>query len=473
MRLFQNRVEAARELSGHLAYLKAEQPIVVGIPNGGLQVASIVAESFGAPLDILLVKKLAVPGHPTHIVGAVDEHGRISMIQTTARWHHMTSQQMIEPARQAFVGLQERRVRFRAILPESDVRGRTVIIADHGVASGATMLAAIAAMRDRGARKVVVAAPAGCGESIWQLHDAANIVVIPHTPPTFKGIDHFYEVFEEINDDLVAAMLHRWAQSRPPEPPGVKTFPLRLLNSKQRVLHCELDMPPGAARGSGPYPAVIFAHGFESDARSPRSMPISRRLAKRGVIGVRMDFTGHGRSEGTPDDCTSDQMLDDLRAAYENVRLLQEVDPLRIGLNGSGSGGMVALRFAAQEPRVKVLVIRGPVSGGEIQAAEQVIAPTLIIHAEYDTALRETAEALDHRLAATHQMLKIPDASRLFSDPISLELMVGSSVDWLVDHLRCTVPMPKSANPASVASEPPEVQTLRPANHEAPTGQAR
>ena len=149
MRLFKNRIEAAHELARDLQFLKQEDPLILGIPNGGVEIAAVVAERLDAALDILLIQKLSAPGQPNQIVGVVDEHGRISMIQTAARWHHLTSQEMIAPARMVFDQLQRRRARFRAILPETDVRGRTVILVDHGVETGATMLAAIASVRDR------------------------------------------------------------------------------------------------------------------------------------------------------------------------------------------------------------------------------------------------------------------------------------------------------------------------------------
>ncbi|MHC4414569.1 MAG: serine aminopeptidase domain-containing protein [Planctomycetota bacterium] len=440
MRLFKDRLDAARELAGHLAFLKGKEPLVLGIPNYGVPIAAVVADALDAPLDILLVAKLSAPRLPEQIVGAVDEHGRISMIQAAARWHHLTAKEMIGPARAAFAELERRRARFRAISPEMDVRGREVVIVDHGVETGATFLAATASVRDRGARRVVTAAPAGCGKATWQLHETADTVVIPHTPSTFKGIEHFYDVFDAVSDQEVEMILKRWATARPEQHPGVKTLVMRVVSEQERVIHCELELPPGTTRGSGPYPAVIFAHSLESEARSPRSVPVSRRLAKRGIIGVRMDFTGHGRSEGTIADATDEKMLSDLWTVYENVRILQEVDENRIGLNGSGTGGMIALRFAAEQPAVAAMVIRGPVCGREAEAARHVKAPTLLIHAERDVTLSESVHALDKELASAHQLLQIPDCSRWFNDPVSLELMVSASVDWLVDHLTGVTP---------------------------------
>ncbi len=233
----------------------------------------------------------------------------------------------------------------------------------------------------------------------------------------------------------MASTLERWSTSRPEQHAGVKTLVARFHPAPDHVIHCELDLPPGVTRGSGPYPAVIFAHGLESNGHSPRSVPISRRLAKRGIIGVRMDFTGHGRSEGSLKDATGEQMLADLRAVFENVRNLDEVDSQQIGLNGSGTGAMIALCFAATTSDVVTLVLRGHVFDRDLREARHVTAPTLLIHAERDTALADTASAIARELTCTHELLKITDSNRLFNDPISRELMVSASVDWLADHL--------------------------------------
>ncbi len=443
MSLFANRHEAARQLADNLSFLKSENPLVLGLPNYGVPIAAVVAEQLDAVLDIILIANLSMPNHPDQVVGAVDEHGRISMIQSAARLYHVTAQEMITPARTAFVDLQRRRARFRAVMPETDVRGRTVIIVDHGVETGATMLAAVASVRDRGARRVIAAAPAGSGKASWQLHDVADGVVIPHTPSRSKGIERFYEVFDEVSDREVETMLQRWAAGRPEQHAGVKTLVMRIVAEQERVLHCELDLPPGATRGSGPYPAVIFAHGSESDGRSPRTVPVSRRLAKRDVVGVRLDFTGHGRSDGTPADATDERMLADLRTVFENVQILQEVDPARIGNNGAGTAGTLALQFAAEQPAVAAMVIRGPLGTGEIHSTHNVQAPTLLVHGEHDPELSKLAESLGDELASIHRLLVIPESNRWFNDPISLELMVSASVDWLVDHLTNSVPQPE------------------------------
>lgn len=454
MPLFKNRLEAAQELAQHLAYLKQEKPIVMGLAPGGVPVADVVARALDAPMDVIIIEKLYAPGTPNQVVGAVDEHGRISMIQSTARWHHLTSQQMVEPARLAFRELQKIQGRVRSLLPEAEVRGRTVIIVGQGVATGAKMLGAIASLRDRGVSKIVAAAPAGTSQATWQLHENADVVVIPHRPAKFRDIKAFYEEFTEVTPDDLMAIVDRWVKERPGADSGIKTIVTKLASTRGHALFAEIDMPPGARRGSGPYPVVVFAHGNESSAKSTRNVTITRRLAKRNVIGVRLDFTGHGRSEGTPADATDEQMMADLHAVMRAVVQLSEVDPQRVGVVGSGNGGLIALHYAAQVHDLKALIIRGAVCGRETVAARMIKAPALIIHAEQDTALLDAAQTLDRELSAPHELLRIANCNRLFNDPISLELMVNASVDWLVDHLMIPGSQDRLVEPTSETKAP-------------------
>ncbi|MHC5027702.1 MAG: alpha/beta fold hydrolase [Planctomycetota bacterium] len=435
MHLFENRLAAASELATHLNYLKGDRPVVLGLAPGGVPIADVIARRLDAQMDLLLIERLTSPGG-REIVGVVDEHGRISVIASTARWHHVSSQQLIGPAREAFRQLQRQRGLVRRILPELDVVGRTVIIVDEGVDTGARMLGAVASVRDRGARRIIVAAPAGASNATWQLNETADEVVIPHRPTRFKGIEHFYTDHSPVSDELMVTILEHWISDHQTEPAGVQTLVAKFTNSQGHALCCELDLPPGAQRGSGPYPAVIFAHGIESDARSPRTLPISQRLAKRGIVGVRVDLTGHGHSEGASEAATDEQMLDDMEVVARAVAGLHEVHPEWIGVVGAGTGGMIALQFAARHPEITSLVIRGPVCGPELSAARHVSAPTLIIHAERDTALRDSVDTIDRTLGATHQLLCIPDSNRLFSDPISREMMIAATVEWMTDHIR-------------------------------------
>ncbi len=440
MRLFTNRMQAAQELSEHLSFLKGEQPVVIALANAGVLLGDIVARSLGAPLDVMIIEKLFAPQAALQCVGVVDEHGRVSVIQGATRWHHLTPQDLAAPARVVFPDIHRRHNAIRSILPEIEIRGRNVILVDDGVASGAKMLGAITAVKARGAGKVIVAAPAGATQGTWQLHATADQVVIPHRPTKFEDIAHFYQDFSDVSDQMVVAVLEGWVRDHHPQDHGgVKTVVLKLANSAGQALMCEVDLPAGLRRGER-YAAVIFAHGFESSARSSRSMAISERLAQRGVVGVRLDFTGHGRSGGNIADANDRQMRDDLRVVVNAVRRLKEVDRERLAIIGSGTGAMVALQHAEEDPTLRALVLRGPVGNTDIVHADTVKVPTLLVHADEDIELLEAVETLDRQLAAQHRLLRVANTNRLFSDRASLDSMAGATVDWLAEQLLGDVP---------------------------------
>ncbi|HWB18658.1 MAG TPA: alpha/beta fold hydrolase, partial [Phycisphaerales bacterium] len=331
-----------------------------------------------------------------------------------------------------------RAARVRAVLPQIDVKGRTVIIVSQGLATGAKMLAAVTSVRNRGARKIIAAAPAGTNKATWALHEAADLVVVPHRPVEDRGVEKLYKQYTAVSDDMMISVLEKWVGDHAVASPDMKTLALHVRGTLGQTLSCDLDLPPGMRKGGGPYPAVIFAHGFESSSRSPRNMAISRRCAHQNIIGVRMDFTGHGKSGGTAQHATEEQMLHDLDIVARAVANINEVDPRRIGVVGSGTGATVALRYAGMQQDLKCIIIRGPVGVTNIESLRKIKAPTLVIHGEKDIDLDATVQGIDHELTGPHRVLRIAESNRLFNDPISLELMVSSTVEWLVDHLKPT-----------------------------------
>lgn len=449
--MFADRLEAARELADALSFLAGEDLVVVAIPNGGVVVAEVICDRLNAPMDILLLAELEAPRMQEHIVGAVDEFGRISLNESVARWHHITIDKMVAPARVAFENLQRRRARFRALVPELEVRGKTVLVVADGVADGAAMLGAVSSCRKRGARRVIAAAPVGYEKATWSLHEAAHMVVIPHHPANLKGIHKAFRSFPEIEDGLALDMLRRHLAGRGVEALKVHSIAMGFLVGGERSIYAESEVPPMP----GPWPAVIFAHGRESHCRSLRGLPISFRLAKRGVIGVRIDFNGHGKSDPAADGCTMDSMLTDLRTVFENLRCDDRIDPNAIGVCAAGLGAQAALRFAAKEDRLAALSVRGPILEGELWYANRITAPTQIVHGERDSALAADAFDLDRQLSCPHEMLRIPDSTRLFDDPISRELMVSATADFLSHHLH----LAQFAGASSIRAE----QTAEPA----------
>jgi putative phosphoribosyl transferase len=212
--VFDDRRHAGRLLGERLAPLAAEHPVVVGLPRGGVPVAAEVAAALHAPLDVILVRKLGVPGQPELAAGAIGEDG---VEVHNERIVHLTG---LRPDDLAPIAIRERAeldrraAAYRAHAPMIPLAGRTVIVVDDGIATGATTRAALAVARAHGADRVVLAVPVASPDTLAKLaHDADEIVAL-ETPAQFSAVGEWYHDFGQTPDDEVIALLTANRSSR-------------------------------------------------------------------------------------------------------------------------------------------------------------------------------------------------------------------------------------------------------------------
>jgi len=206
---FTNRASAGRLLGERLIHLRGQHPLVLGIPRGGVPVAAPVASALDGDLDVLLVRKLRTPGAPEVAMGAIDELGHVLRLphdadqardpQSKADWD-------AEVATQA-AAIRTRRQLLSGVRPPAVLRGRLVILVDDGVATGATMRAAVDAAKRQGASRVIVALPVAAADALEGLDRVADEVVCLHVPAWFTGVGAFYDDFGEVSDAEVVALL--------------------------------------------------------------------------------------------------------------------------------------------------------------------------------------------------------------------------------------------------------------------------
>jgi len=206
--VFRDRREAGKLLARSLAsYAGRKDVVVLGLPRGGVPVAAEVARALGAPLDVLIVRKLGAPGQEELAIGAIAEGSVRVLNRGLVESLGLSRSDIDELARREEREL-ERRVRLyrggRDPLPVSD---RTVIVIDDGVATGATMRAGLQALRARGAASVVAAAPVGAVDSVDSLREDADEVVVLETPAWFNAVGQWYENFGQTSDEEVRACL--------------------------------------------------------------------------------------------------------------------------------------------------------------------------------------------------------------------------------------------------------------------------
>jgi putative phosphoribosyl transferase len=208
--IFENRVDAGRKLAQELAdYQDAPDVIVLALPRGGVPVAQEVAETLDAPLDIFLVRKLGLPGHEELAMGAIASGG-IRVLNEAVVDSLDNPEAVIDEVIEREQGELERREQaYRGDRPFPEVEGRTVILVDDGLATGASMRAAVAGLRARNPKKIVVAVPTASPEKCEEFEDEVDEVVCAVTPQPFFGIGYWYNDFSQTTDEEVRQILER------------------------------------------------------------------------------------------------------------------------------------------------------------------------------------------------------------------------------------------------------------------------
>jgi predicted phosphoribosyltransferase len=205
--VFVDRRDAGRRLAEELERLRGTDPVVLGLPRGGVVVAAEVADRFAAPLDVIVVRKLGVPWQPELAMGALGEGGARVLDPGVLAATGVTPAQLAQVERQAAGALADRVRRLRGGRPGLSLQGRTVWIVDDGIATGSTVRAACAVARERGAARIVVAVPVGPFGVAQEFAGAADEVVCLESPRDFHAVGQAYRDFGQTTDAEVAEIL--------------------------------------------------------------------------------------------------------------------------------------------------------------------------------------------------------------------------------------------------------------------------
>ena len=206
-RLFADRADAGRQLAENLEPLRGQDIVVLGLPRGGVPVAFEVAKALGAPLDVLVVRKLGVPYQPELAFGAIGEGGIRVINNAVVGEADLAGDEMAAVEARQRAELERRSERFRLGHAHVPVEGRVAVIVDDGVATGATARAACQVARAQGARRVVLAVPIGGHDIVDRFAGYADDVVCLHTPDVFFAVGQAYCNFTQTSDDEVVALL--------------------------------------------------------------------------------------------------------------------------------------------------------------------------------------------------------------------------------------------------------------------------
>lgn len=211
--LFIDRVDAGKKLAKRLLHLKARNPVVLALPRGGVPVAFEVAKALAAPLDLLLVRKIGVPFQEEYALGAIADGGEPELVidEDIRCGLNIPEDYVVQARTEALEEIERRHRVYLGNRAPVELAGRTAIIVDDGIATGATMKAALRAVRRRGPARLVLAVPVAPPEAIRRLQAEADEVICLQEPEYFAAVGQFYQNFGQTRDDEVIDLLKRSA----------------------------------------------------------------------------------------------------------------------------------------------------------------------------------------------------------------------------------------------------------------------
>lgn len=206
--MFEDRRDAAEQLAEALSAYRDSHPLVLAIPRGAVPMAYVLARRLHGDVDLVLVRKLAAPGAPEFAIGAVDEAGQVYLASHAGA---VSRDYVAEQKAQQLQELRRRRALYTPGRAPPDVAGRTVIVVDDGLATGATMVAALHAVRQRGPAKLVCAVPVASHQALERVRPHADEVVCLDVPRRFGAVSQFYAAFPQLEDEEVMTLLREAA----------------------------------------------------------------------------------------------------------------------------------------------------------------------------------------------------------------------------------------------------------------------
>ena len=295
MSIFEDRVDAGRQLGRRLAELRGQDIVVLGLPRGGVPVAFEVAAALDAPLDVIVVRKLGLPYQPELAMGAIGEGGA-RVLEERVLAHARVSDtelQAVEDHERAV--LENRVLRFRKGRARQDLTGRIAVIVDDGIATGSTARVACRVARQLGAARVILAVPVAPADTLGSLTEPDEVVCLA-TPHQFSAVGYHYRDFSPTEDDEVVKLLDAAAKRLRNSQPASRK-PVAAGADAPAEIDEEIEIPSRGVRLQGqlhlPVPArgiVLFAHGSGSSRHSPRNRYVAGVLQQAGLGTLLLDL---------------------------------------------------------------------------------------------------------------------------------------------------------------------------------------
>ncbi|MFD4034873.1 phosphoribosyltransferase family protein [Streptomyces sp. NPDC058637] len=418
---FTDRTDAGRRLAGALGHLRPRDPVVLGLPRGGVPVAFEVARALGAPLDVIVVRKLGVPYHPELGFGAIGEGGVRVISDEIVRHAGVREKDLVSVERAEEAELLRRARTYREGRPRLPLTGRAVVVVDDGIATGATARAACRVVRAQGAAHVVLAVPVASPDVVERLRADVDEVVCLSTPGLFSAVGEWYSDFSQTSDEEVVSLLARAPGGGAPVAEEVE------VDTGDAGLAGDLVLPGNAGA------VVVFAHGSGSSRHSPRNRSVATALNGAGLGTLLLDLLTPGEEVHRANVFDIGLLAGRLAGA---THWLRGRAALPVGSFGASTGAAAALRAAAApDSGVGAVVSRGgrpDLAGADLSGVR---APTLLIVGGDDTTVIDLNRQAQAALHCENRLDVIPGATHLFEEPGALERVAELAREWFTRHL--------------------------------------
>lgn len=433
---FTDRADAGHRLATRLRHLRGKDTVVLGLPRGGVPVAFQVARALDAPLDVIVVRKLGVPYQPELAMGAIGEDGVRVLNTDVVHAAHVTPQELgaIEDAER--VELERRADRFRGGTPRVSLAGKTALVVDDGVATGATAKAACQVARAHGAAQVILAVPVAAPDVVRALRESADEVVCLETPRWFTAVGEWYVHFGQTSDDEVLTLLTR-AREQHPVPNAEAAAADPLLRDDDVEIHVgNITLPGHVTIPDRPLGMVVFAHGSGSSRHSPRNRFVARVLNEAGLATLLFDLLTADEEASRALVFDIDLLASRLIEVTEWLRQQPWCAEMRIGYFGASTGAAAALRAAADSGSdVAAVVSRGGRPDLAATWLPSVRTPTLLIVGGRDDIVLDLNRRAKAMLRTENELAVVAGATHLFEEPGTLEWAAHLARDWFLRQL--------------------------------------
>ena len=470
---FRDRAAAGRMLAQSLAvYQGRPDVIVLGLARGGVPVARVVADALRVPVGVVVARKVGVPGIEEVALGAVAEGGHRVVADTVAWYLGVPTRIVDRLAERERAELERSVARYRLALAPYDLRGRTVIIVDDGLATGATMRAAVRSVRERRPARVIAAVPVASRPAAKDIQREVDELAVVVTPPRFHTVSASYENYSPVADDDVLTLVGQPRRRVSPDVLDISdrlgsalTWGERTQPDTERTIGIpafdatvvgELGVPRLArsskrwGRSAGIRGLVVLSNAGNGTRNSYSERYLAGRLRLSGYATLRLDLLT--REEQFQDDAHASLRFDVQRTAARLACVCEWAEHEGVAgahrtiLAAAGAGAAAALLTAARRPgHVAAVVARG----GQVNLAtaelHRVEAPVLLIAGAGDRdALRRQSDVAD-RLRRGAVSIRIPGVGITFEEPGALGAVAEHAVGWLerLDARR------RPANPSS------------------------